>query len=196
MITQAYINQLSFNYKYKGIPYGGFGEVRDDGDANYGFKDLKGNNALISDLPELKRDSSLMSLVRAINTHQTGLFSVGCVSDDIEDERGFRNAGYVEISINSISAITDARNYFLLFFHFDRLLNSNGFSVKVHFNWELQPATFIESNAAGFTCAIFINTHYSKTKLEAEIAWNESLSILAFFLGSIPIEHHDLIYGK
>jgi len=193
---QTYMNQLSLNYKHKGIPYGGFGESRDDGDANYGFKDLKGNNSLIPEIPELKRDLSLMNLVRAIDAPQTGLLSIGCVSGDIEDEQGFRNTGYVEISINSVSAITDAKNYFPLFFHFDRLLNSNNFSVKVHFDWELQPATFIDAKASGFTCTIIVNTHYSKTKLEAEASWSESLGVLGFFLGSVPREHHDLIYGQ
>lgn len=58
---QTYTNQLSLDHKPKGIPYGGRGEIRDDGDANYGFKDLKGNRALLLDVPELKRDQALYS---------------------------------------------------------------------------------------------------------------------------------------
>lgn len=124
-----FINYLSLNFKHKPIPYGGSGEVRDDGDANHGFKDIKGNAALLLEIPELQRDAALMNLVQSINATQTSLFSVGCLSGDVEDENGFRMSGYVEFSINSASSIADASNYFPLFFHFDRLLNEKGFSV-------------------------------------------------------------------
>jgi hypothetical protein len=192
----SYTNQLSMNHKYKGIPYGGWGEIREDGDANYGFKDIKGNNALLLEIPELKRDRALMSLVQAINASSTGLFSIGCVSGAVEDQYGFRNSGYVEFSINSVSAIADAGNYFPLFFHFDRMLRENSFSGKVAYNWELQPATFIDAKASGFTCSIIVNTHYSQTKSDAEVAWTEALGILGYYLGSIPREHGDAIFGQ
>jgi len=41
-----------------------------------------------------------------------------------------------------------------------------------------------------------VNTHYCKTKEEAEAAWVEALSMLEYFLGSIPREHNDLIFGQ
>ena len=36
-----YLNLLSISHNGKAIPYGGSGEKRDDGDANYGLKILK-----------------------------------------------------------------------------------------------------------------------------------------------------------
>jgi hypothetical protein len=195
-MQKPYTNQLSLNHEPKGVPYGGLGEIRGDGDANYGFKDIKGNNALLLEIPELKRDHGLMSLVHAINAPHTGLFSVGCVSGPVEDEYGFRHTGYVEFSVNSVSAIADAGNYFPLFFHFDRMLNEGKFSGKVAFDWELQPVIFIDANADGFTCSITVNTHYSKTKEEAEAAWLEAIGVLEYFLGSIPRGHNDLIFGQ
>lgn len=195
-MQKPYSNQLSLNHKHKGVPYGGSGEIREDGDANYGFKDIKGNSALLLEIPELKRDRCLMSLVQGINAPHTGLFSVGCVSGPIEDEYGYRHSGYVEFSVNSASTITDARNYFPLFFHFDRMLHEREFSGKVALDWELQPVTFIDAKATGFTCSVTVNTHYSKTKVEAEAAWVEALDILEHFLGGIPKEHNDLIFGQ
>lgn len=192
----SYTNQLSLNHKHKGVPYGGLGEVREDGDANYGFKDIKGNIALLLEIPELKRDQALLSLVQAINAPSTDLFSVGCVSGPVDDENGFRYSGYVEFSINSAPAIADAKNYFLIFFHFDRLLNENAFLGKVAYNWELQPVTFIDAKASGLTCSVFVNTHYSKTKSDAEAAWSEALGILDYYLGSIPSEHKDVLFGQ
>jgi hypothetical protein len=189
-------NRLSINHKHKGVPYGGIGEVRDDGDANYGFKDAKGDLSVLDQIPELRRDPALMDLAKSINAPHTGLFSIGCVSGEVSDQSGFRHSGYIEFSLNSASAIADARNYFPLFFHFDRLLHENSFPGRVVFHWELQLVTFIEANASGFTCSIFVNTHYSETKLAADKAWTDALGVLGRFLGSVPAEHTDPIYGS
>jgi hypothetical protein len=43
----SYSNTLELNHKPKDIPYGGTGELREDGDANYGFKYIKGNEQLL-----------------------------------------------------------------------------------------------------------------------------------------------------
>jgi hypothetical protein len=182
----GYRNYLSLNHEHKTVPYGGRGELREDGDANYGFRDVKGDNSLLHEIPELKRDPALMALVRAINVPQTGIFSIGCVSDSVEDKGRFRHSGYIEFSFNSASAITGAANYFPLFFDFERLLNDQGFMVRVEFNWELQSSTFIEKGISGYTCRIIMNTYYSETKLEAQEAWEETLDVLSKYLGSIP----------
>lgn len=100
-MSTVYRNFLSISYKGKGIPYGGLGEPRDDGGANFGFKDLKGNPALIASVPELQNDPDLKALVAAINRPDTGLFSVGCVSSVIAEQQGHRRSGYIEFAINS-----------------------------------------------------------------------------------------------
>ena len=123
----VYSNLLSLNFKPKGVPYGGSGEEREDGGANYGFKNLRRNPELIDSVPELQRDQSLRKVIELINGPATGLFSIGCVSGEVHDDRGFRFSGYVEFSLNSVSAVQDAGSYFPLFFHFGRLLNENQF---------------------------------------------------------------------
>lgn len=191
-----YTNHLSLLQEVKCIPYGGSGVLRVDGDGNFGFKDLKGKPELLASVPELIRDGALLRLVEAINRNETGLFSIGCVSGPVEEGNRFRHSGYVEICINSAAAIADARAYFPFWFHFDGLLHRNAFKGKVAFDWELQPATFLEAKAVGFTCSIFVNTHYSKNRDDADATWSEALSILGAFLGSIPQEHADKLYGQ
>lgn len=191
-----YVNCLEIVHQHKPIPYGGDGKLRDDGDANYGFKMVKADPTLLGQIPELQRDSDLLNLVSAINAPETGLFSVGCVSAPVSDDKGYRHSGYVEFALNSVSAIADANSYFPLFFHFDCWLNETQPEWPVNYNWELQPATFVESRmrATGFTCAITCNTHYASSLDEASQAWRESLSRLANFLRGVPPKWTDFIY--
>ena len=197
-MTKNYSNSLGIDHKHKPIPYGGDGRLRDDGEANYGFKLAKWNAATLEEIPELQRDISLKNLIRAINDPSTGLFSVGCLSDSVADENGYRRTGYVEFALNSISAIADAKSYFPAFFHFDCWLNEAQPQYAVTYNWDLQPATFIESasKATGFTCAITINTHYVGSAEEAASAWSEALNRVAEFLSQIPQNTADFIYPR
>jgi len=191
----GYRNYLSLKHEHKTIPYGGIGEIREDGDANYGFKNIKGNNRLLDTIPELKSDPALMALVRAINAPNTGIFSIGCVSDRYKDKNKFRHSGYVEFSFNSKLYIADAGHYFPLFFNFDHWLEKNDFAVKVEFNWLIQPATFIDKSVTGYTCTIYLNTYFVESEKAAIKAWEETLNILGQYLGDIPIEHTDYIFS-
>ncbi|MBL7004400.1 MAG: hypothetical protein ISR69_10280 [Gammaproteobacteria bacterium] len=191
----GYRNYLSLKHEHKTIPYGGVGKIREDGDANYGFKNIKGNNRLLDTIPELKSDPALMTLVKAINAPNTGLISIGCVSDRYEDKNRFRHSGYVEFSFNSTSYIADAAHYFPLFFNFEHLLEKNDFTVKVEFNWSIQPATFIDKNVTGYSCTIYLNTYLIDSEKAAIKAWEETLNLLAQYLGNIPVEHTDYIFA-
>ena len=192
----AYTNTLELNHKPKSIPYGGNGEVREDGEANYGFKYIKGNESLLLQIPELIRDAALFELVRSINAPETGLFSVGCVSSPIRDQNGYRYTGYVEFAFNSSSSISDAQNYFPVWFHFDRCLHESKFQRAFAFSWELQPCVFTEANAPGFTCSVILNSHYSPSEDIALSAWRESLAFLGSYLQSVPESQRDHIYPQ
>jgi len=191
----GYRNYLSLKHEHKTIPYGGVGEIRKDGAANYGFKDIKGDNRLIDTIPELKHEPALMALVQVINTPKTGIFSIGCVSDRYQEKNQFRHSGYIEFSFNSKLFIADASHYFPLFFNFERLLEKNDFAVKVEFNWSIQPATFIDKSVTGYTCTIYLNTYFVESEEAAKKAWEKTLSILAQYLGNIPVEHTDYIFS-
>jgi hypothetical protein len=119
-------NFLSINHKPKPVPYGGMGIVRDDGDANFGFKCLKGALHLADEVPELQRDPAMKRLAISVNDPSTGLLSIGCVSGPVVEDHGNRYSGYFEFAFNSKSGISDAQHYFPAFFHFDRMLNGMG----------------------------------------------------------------------
>jgi hypothetical protein len=191
----TYRNILSLDHDSKGIPYGGSGEPRADGEANYGFKDIKSKLELLPTIPELARDAALLELVRAISLPSTGLFSIGCLSSHVADKQGVRRTGYVEFAFNSAAQVQDASNYFPLYFHFDRTLKQSKFSGKVQYQWELKPAMFLDAQIGGFTCSVFLNTFYSATEQEAESDWALALRVLMEFLASVPAKHGDLLYG-
>lgn len=193
----CYHNYLTINHRSKGIPYGGFGEIREDGDTNFGFRYAKDNDLLLRQIPELQNDAHLYQLAAAINTAETGLFTIGSGSYPIQDEHGYRYSGYMEFVINSRSAIADAQSYFPIFFHFDRILEEREFKARVSYCWELQPVCFIEcDNANGFTCSIIINTDYFDLRQESDDAWANALGILELYLHSIPRQGNDFLYPQ
>jgi hypothetical protein len=189
----AYQSFLSIRHDGKGIPYDGLGEPRPDGGANFGFKNLKREPGLIETVPELQKDADLKSVVAIIN-HHASLFSVGCDSGAISDQQGFRRKGYVEFAINSKRYVQDATNYFQMFFHFDRSMAGANFGHRVQFNWELQGATFIDSNTSGLTCTVWLQTHPFPDSLTAEQSWCAALAALGQFLPGVPVCDGEPIY--
>lgn len=113
---------------------------------------------------------------------------VGCAAWDVSDEQGHRWYGYVEFAINSAEAIEDARSYFWLFFHFDKMLHEGKFSEMVNYNWELEGAHFSPANADGFTCTVWVRTAYLPAPEEAFEAWQVALDPLIPLLGGCPAQ--------
>ena len=188
MVRKPYSVGLTIGHQGKGIPYGGRGEPREDGTANYGFKNLKGNPHLLAEVPELADDSALFQLIDGINRPNTGLVSVGCAAWLYSEDRGHRRAGYVEFAINTAEAVADARNYFPLFFKFDRMLHEANFAETVGYNWELDSANFYPANVDGFTCSIWIHAAYYPSPEEAKEAWQRALHPLIPFLSNYPLQ--------
>lgn len=188
-------NYLCINHKHKPIPYGGTGVVRGDGDANYGFKCLKGALHLAEEVSELQRDLAMKHLAIAVNGPETGLLSIGCVSGPVNEGGRHRYSGYFEFSFNSVSGISDAQNYFPVFFHFDRLLARIPNVCPVTYHWELQSCTYIErGNASGFSCSVTINTHWTDTNDAAQQDWRQSLGYLQDLLKQVGPLGADPIY--
>lgn len=188
MAKKSYGVVLTIGHSGKGIPYGGHGEAREDGSANYGFKNLKGNPHLLAQVPEIADDPALYDLIDAINQPETGLVTVGCAGWSFSEDSGHRWSGYVEFAINTAEAISDARNYFPLFFKFDKMLHEGGFAEVVNYKWELEGAHFSPANVDGFTCTVWIYTPYLPTLDEAKDAWQRALHPLIPFLGGYPMQ--------
>ncbi|WP_125990137.1 hypothetical protein [Sphingobium yanoikuyae] len=159
----SYTNALQISQEGKGIPYGGTGEIREDGDANYGFKNLKGRPDRLADIPELARDEALHDLVASLNAPESAFGSVGCVSALVDESEGHRVSGYVEFAFDSAEKVADAGSYFPVFFHFDRALHVMKFDDKIHYHWELMGATFHHTDTTGFTVSVTVNTGWYPT---------------------------------
>lgn len=182
----SYTNALQIAQGGKGIPYGGSGDVRADGDANYGFKNLKGKQERCVEIPELACDEPLCDLVTSLNEAQSAFATVGCVSAPVEDEQGHRVSGYIEFAFDSSEKVADAGSYFPVFFHFDRALRLMKFDDKVHFHWELMGASFRLTDTEGFTMAVTVNTGWYPSADEAGLAWANGLDFLGRYLQQVP----------
>ncbi len=203
-LSQPYLNALLMSPHGKCIPYVGNGLVREDGNANYGFKNLKIKPDLIETIPELAADGALKSLVRALNAH-SNFFSAGCFSQTVgecsqcgsrpENRReSHRCRGYIEFAFNCRSCVQDAHNYFTLFFQFDNFLREQPFSQSVKFDWQLEKAYFSDANIGGFSCAIFIRTANSSSLEAATLCWQRSLQTLTTFFTAVPPQSAVAIY--
>lgn len=191
----AFENYLCLSHKPKAIPYGGSGIVRADGDANFGYKCLKGALHHADDVPELQRDSAMKLLAIAVNGPTTGLLSIGCVSGQMQEDGRHRYSGYFEFAFNSQTGISDAQHYFPIFFHFDHLVSGTPNVRPVMYHWELQPCTFVDcGNASGYSCAISVNTHWVDSYETALEDWGQSLGYLQQLLQQVPPFGLDTLY--
>jgi hypothetical protein len=188
-----YLNSLSISPYGKTIPYAGSGLVRADGNANYGFKNLKIKPDLIEAIPELASDKPLKSLVLKLNTN-SNFFSTGCFSQAIRESQSYRHRGYIEFSFNCRFYVQDARNYFSLFFHFENFLRQHHFSESVEFDWKIEEAYFSDIGIQGFSCAIFVRTADHSSCENTHDCWQRSLQILESFFVSAPNPSSVAIY--
>lgn len=156
----------------------------DDGRTNQGFKDIKGDPDAAAAIAEVQDCPSLRDALIALNAAETHFFTVGCEKSLNEYEGKFWKRGYLEFSFNYAELVADARLYFTLFFHFNQAAPVRDFLPKhsVHFGWELQGCRFKKTDAAGFTCAVWITTDDCATAEECERVWDEAVDLLVGFL--------------
>lgn len=186
MKVANHTNVLIIDQSGKGIPYGGTGELRPDGNANYGFKNLKGHPERIATIPELEADDALRDIVTSINLPGSAFATVGSGSWPVDEDEGNRVTGYVEFAFNSAVQAADAGSYFPVFFHFDRALHTLKFVDRVHFRWELMGARFVMLQISGFTVSVTINTDFYPSIDEARAAWRSGLDFLMNYLTHVP----------
>lgn len=189
---RKYLNLLSVRQDPKAVPYAP--ADREGGARNHGFQDLKGRPERVGTVPEAIQEPALAELLRVLSAPACGLFSVGCVSGPVQDERGFRHTGYIEFALNHPLGVQDATNYFPLFFHFDERLSDGNFDHEIKFDWELQPAMFTDVEIGGFTCAVFINTAYAASAAEAYAHWRAAIDFLRDYLAATP-QQPPAMYG-
>lgn len=185
MPKRPYQNYLTIGDGGKGIPYGGDGVLRKDGDANFGFRCLKGHLERLDGVPELVRDPALRDLLEIINGADSPMFSIGCVSGPVERKNGFGWSGYIEFAWDADLAVADAQCYFPPFFHFNHFLRQIGFNEPAAFHWEIEGAHFSREDRPsldGFAVTIWINVGLKETAEQALSCWEATLEVLSQFL--------------
>src|SRR5438132_3450612 len=191
-----YLNVLSISPVTRTVPYEGTGKQRLDGGANYGFTNLKRNPELLDTIPEFRSDPALRSIMAAIDSPATGLFSVACLSKTIMDDHGCGLSGYVEFALNARDEVTDAGHYFCLFHEFDRRLGRAGFAERVSFQWEICPITFLEVGIEGFAVDVRVDTDYHPGAQPAYESWTRALAALEALLAGVPARSCAPIYVR
>lgn len=174
---------LTIRNRGKGVPYGGRGELREDGSANYGFKPLKGKPEEAARIPEVQDEEHFRDALVAINDLSTAFFTVGCEkSFNHEEGAGNWARGYIEFAFNYCDLVEDAQWYFKLFFDFNHFVWSNQFNEPVQFHFELEAAHFFQGNCDGYTVAVWITTATTPAEEDVRVVWGKAVGLLTEFL--------------
>lgn len=168
---------LSIKSSKKTIPYAGAG-------TDHGFKPLKGRPDEAATIPEVHDSDALKNALVKINNNATPFFTVGCALSINSEPGGFWAKGYLEFSFNYIEIAKDSPNYFLLFEQFNKYIRASGFNLPVDFNFQLEEANFPAIAADGHTASVWITTAEFPARDDAQKTWNQSIGLLADFLGS------------
>lgn len=172
---------LSLTDRTISIPYPG----TDRKDAPHdGFRILKRRPEEVETIPAAKDSAALKNALVKINAGTTPFFTVACRMSCNGQPGGCWVRGYLEFSFNYADIAKDSPNYFLLFEQFNRYVREANFDLPVDFNFELSNAHFTEVPFAGHTACIWITTSEVPAMDAALMAWNQSVGLLADFLGN------------
>jgi hypothetical protein len=177
----------------KSIPYSG---AERGAETDYDFKPLKGRPDEAATIPEVQDNDALKFALVKINNSSTPFFTVGCGISINSEPGGFWAKGYLEFSFNYIEIAKDSPNYFLLFEQFNNYVRTSGFNLPVDFNFQLEGAHFSEIAADGHTATVWITTAEFPAKDDAHKTWNQSIGLLADFLGSFEKPPLTAIYAE
>lgn len=164
----------------KGIPYAA--ADYEDGSQNFGFTSLRGHPERVADVQEAKSVPCYQALLRALNAPQSPFFSVACEKAFSSDETGHWGSGYVEFAFNFAELVSDAANYFSLFYHFTYDADAYIGAHDVQFHWIVQPARFTDGSCDGFTCAVWFTTAQFATAPEARAEWDSAVNCFCEFV--------------
>jgi hypothetical protein len=172
---------LSIKNRTVAIPY----PAPDQEDSPHsGFRPLKGRPDAVPEIPAVHDNDALKLALIKINDSATPFFTVACRKSFNSGPEGFWARGYLEFSFNHIDIAKDSPNYFLLFEQFNRYVAEANFDLPVDFNFELQGAHFTDRAANGYTACVWITTAESPAMEGVHKTWNQSVGILADFLGN------------
>lgn len=186
---------LTINQRSKSIPYPA---ETHSGSQNFGFRVLKGRLDKIEGIQEAKDSSCIKQLLCTLNAEASPFFSVGCEKSFNRSPSGFWAKGYIEFAFNYSKLVSDAAQYFPLFFHFSRYASDYVTKHDVQFWWELQQARFEAADCEGFSCCVWITTGQFGSSAESQVEWESAVEMLGAFIEAVKIRNPDSqpIYGR
>ncbi len=163
------------------IPYPGTGRKDAPHD---GFRMLKGRPEEAEAVPATRDSAALKNALVKINAGTTPFFTVACRMSCNGQPGNYWVRGYLEFSFNYTDIAKDSPNYFLLFEQFNRYVREATFDLPVDFNFELSNARFTNVPFDGHTACTWITTSEFPAMDAALMVWNQSVGLLADFLGT------------
>jgi len=193
---QETVLRLSINFRGKAVPYA----PQNHGiSINQGFKCLKGKLELVDDIPEAQDNDNLRNALTLLNSQNTAFFTVGCEKSFNKEkdqclEKPYWAKGFLDVSFNAKKLVSDAANYFVLFFQFNEYVRKHSFKEHVLYEWELVGANFTDAACSGWTACIWVTTGYLVTEAESRKVWGKAIDFLVEFLKNIPVGPYEKIY--
>ena len=170
---------LTINQQSKSIPYPA---ASHSDSQNYGFHVLKGKLDKCENVKEATETPSIISILKNLNSNESPFFSVGCERSYNQDNEGHWAKGYIEFAFNYEQLVTDAAQYFPLYFHFTKFIDEYLKVNEVQFWWDLQPAKFKKVSCMGYSSCIWITTGFHSSEEEAKQVWEKSINMLDEYL--------------
>lgn len=149
-----------------------------------GFRPLKGNTEEVVSIPAVKDNAALRQALVKINDPTSPFFTIACRKFLNSMQGGFWVRGYIEFSFNYLDIARDSPNYFLLFEQFAKFITASNFDLPVDFNFEIRDARFVDMQTDGHTVCVWITTGEYPADEGALMGWNQSVGLLAEFLGN------------
>jgi len=97
------------------VPYGP--AVREDGNINHGWRDLRASPELVDNIPELSKSSGLKALVKAIAAPDSRIMSIGCecgifkLPADTIDGYVWQAGGFVDVCFIDLESNKNPENF-------------------------------------------------------------------------------------
>lgn len=150
-----------------------------------GFINLKARPEAIAQIPDIEANDQIKAALTAINSPETGVFTVGCHAGKIIDDARRQASGYIEFAVNDQTLVCEAATYFGLYLQFHNRLALSKFEHAVKFEWVIMPAVFTATSLRGFTCSIKINTALYPEHEQCEQVWSDTLGLVTSHLVAV-----------
>ena len=185
---------LTIDERVKSIPYPA---ASGDGYQTFAFKPLKGKLDKISKIHEAKDHKPMVDILSVLNRDESPFFSIGCEKAFNGGGRSHWVRGFFEFAYNYVEGVSDATNYFPIFFYFNKKVHGHLEQNGISYWFKLEGAHFKKADTPGYTCCIYITTDEFPTSEIAYSKWTAGIKVLSDHLETYSTQDNlTQIYGK